>query len=279
MGKIIKEATIGSQEYYDLIMKQVVKGLTLIKKNGIIPFKYKSMGVSPRILPVGYSNTVNSVRREVRHYAYEILANQARLTGIDISILYLDLKSCYTSILLGLYPQHLSFIQGVLEGKGLWNYIKQEFKNIGKGSSYNKPAVKICTYASFFQGGYNAMIQGIIESHRNNLGLTVHQFKKCSFFEELHAQAMEIASIMMNSMIVNDFKSVSSRVLEEFLNEYMVGPSGHSYLVNRDGFKTIYPNYLQSFEFAILAQSTLMALEDFNTSGLELEGITEVTGA
>nr|QYC94343.1 putative phage/plasmid DNA primase [Oedogonium sp. 210] len=258
-----KDAKINSMEYYEKMYNQILKGLKTIKKNGLIPYHYKPLGVSPRILPVGYSMTINSVKRIVRDYAYKFVAAKARDSGLDINIADLDIKSCYTSILLGLYPLHLSRLQEVLEYGGLWAYIKEEFEKNGRGSVYNKPAVKICTYSSFFQGGNNAMITGIMENHRKMLGLTPDQFRKSSFYEELHAQARDVATEMMNSEVVLDFRAVSSRVQEEYKGEIMIGPTGHSYIVTDESFKTAYPNFLQSFEFALLAQSSLNVLSKY----------------
>ncbi len=62
------------------------------------------------------------------------------------SIVDFDLKSCYTSILLGLYPEPLNAVRQAIEGPGLWNYIKSEFKKKGRMQVFNKPAVKIYIY-------------------------------------------------------------------------------------------------------------------------------------
>lgn len=254
---------ISSPDYYNKMYSQIFKGLKLIKERGLIPYGYKPLGLSPRILPIGYSSSINSVKRQVRNYAYKLAAEKCRNSGLNIKVADLDLKSCYTSILLGLYPFHLSRMQEVIEGIGLWEYIRFQFIKNGRGEIYNKPGVKICTYSSFFQGGFNAMITGILEDQRKNLGLTPQEFRETPFYEDLHAQAREIAGEMMNSEIIHDFKSVSTRVLEEFKDDYMVGPTGHAYKVTQETLKTCYPNYLQSFEFALLAQSTLNTMQNY----------------
>lgn len=56
------------------------------------------MGLSPRILPINYGNTINSIKRILRDYAYQTLAK----SNTNYVIVDYDLKSCYTTILLGL---------------------------------------------------------------------------------------------------------------------------------------------------------------------------------
>lgn len=246
-----------SEQYYLKIRERIIQNLTVLHKNGVIPFEYKPLGVSPRILPSGYSQTINNVKRIVREFAYRTLAEEARVNNMDIKIVDLDIKSCYTSILLGLYPQHLSRLQDAIQSTGLWEYIRLEFEKKGRAGIYSKPAVKICTYSSFFLGGPNAMITGIMEDLRKGLGLLPHDFRASEEYNKLHQLAREVATEMNDSEIVADFRTVSSRVMDEYNNDYLIGPTGHSYLVNNVTFKSSYPNYLQSFEFGLIAQSTL----------------------
>nr|QYC94424.1 putative phage/plasmid DNA primase [Oedogonium sp. BN3] len=65
-----KEAQINSKDYYNRMLEQVKKGLIIIKKRGLIQYTYKPLGVSPRIIPEGYSMTINGVKRLVRDYTY-----------------------------------------------------------------------------------------------------------------------------------------------------------------------------------------------------------------
>ncbi len=50
-----------------------------------------------------------------------------------------------------------------METSGLWNYIQKEFQREGRADQFNKPAVKVCVYSSFFGGGVKAMRTGILE--------------------------------------------------------------------------------------------------------------------
>lgn len=60
----------------------------------------------------------------------------------------------------------------------------------------------------------------------------------------------------MNSSVIMDFKAIS-----KWINK--AGPTGRSYLVTDETFKAAYPNYLQSFEFVLLAQTTPETIDKF----------------
>jgi phage/plasmid-associated DNA primase len=262
----LKETYIRSEEYENMVKHQIQRGVEIINKQGIIPMKYKSLGISPRLIPVNYGKTINNVKKVIRDLAYEksVSLDKERV------IVDLDIKSCYTSILLGLYPDHLNRIQGIIEKEGLWNYIEKEFVSKGKEKYYNKGAVKICTYSSFFQGGNKAMMDGIMESERKKLGLTVKEFKSSTDYENLHRMSKEITSLMKDSEIVQEFQELSRRIKEENMGEKMRCPVGKEYLITEENFKSSYPNYLQGFEIALISQSTIKVKEKFET--LEIMG-------
>lgn len=67
----------------------------------------------------------------------------------------LDIPSCYTTILLGLYNKELKILERVIKviKGGLWNYIEKEF--IREKQKFHKSAVKICVYSSEFGGGHD----------------------------------------------------------------------------------------------------------------------------
>lgn len=126
------------------------RGLKVISQNGAIPYNYKPMGNSPRILSVNYGQTINNTKKVIRTELYKYLA----FANEDYVIIDFDLKSCYMSILLGLYPQPLEQIQAAIESEGgLWKHIEHEFASNNASEHYDKPSVKICVYSAFFQGG------------------------------------------------------------------------------------------------------------------------------
>jgi hypothetical protein len=128
--------------FKELVTGQLIKGIKKIVERGAIPFVYKRMGVSPRILPVGYGETINSTKRVVRNkrmgvsprilpvgYGETINSTKRVVRNEcyrylskarpDYVIADIDLVSCYTSILLGLLPQETKAIQKAIEGQGL----------------------------------------------------------------------------------------------------------------------------------------------------------------
>jgi hypothetical protein len=158
-NNFIKQCKIASEDYQLLIGAQIDKGLRKIKTYGCIAFSSKQMGLSPRILPINYGNSINSVKRLVGDQVYEWISQYA---------------------------------------------VKQDY--------------------------------------------ILADLDKSPFFEEIYAQAQKIATQMMNSLFIHDFQSVSKMVQEQYMGEFLTGPTGHSYKVTETTFKTAYPNYLQSFE-------------------------------
>jgi len=69
----------------------------------------------------------------------------------------------WLSVILGLFPDELQGVRKAMETFGLWNYIQKEFQREGRADQFNKPAVKVCVYSSFFGGGVKAMRTGILE--------------------------------------------------------------------------------------------------------------------
>lgn len=253
-----------SPEYLATIRVQIEKGLK--KTKTLVPFKYKQMGLSPRILPQNYGESINSVKKFVRTKAYRyISSNLEEFTIIDI-----DLKSCYTAILLGLFPTEMQRVRQAIEGAGLWNTFEEEFIASGKQALFNKPAVKICVYSSFFLGGPRAMINGTLDFMRKEIGLTQAQFDNAPYYEALYALARDVATFVNNTNIIEDFRNISSIIKKEFDGQFIKGPTDHEFKIDGHQFMTSYPNFLQSFEFYLLAQATLKTLEQ--VPGSELIG-------
>lgn len=254
-----KDMKISSLDFQESAKRVIDKGLNKVQSFGGIPFSYKQMGASPRILPVSYGNSINNTKRVVRDCTYSLMAKEAIKEGFVI--IDLDLKSCYTSILLGLYPKELELLQRAVSGPGLWNFIKEEFNKNNK--TFHKEAVKICVYSSFFLGGNKAMMDGILESYRKDLGLTGVEFRKSSFYEEAYTIAQDVTEQMQNSSIIDDFRDISQYIKTSYMDDYLTGPTGHSYKVSEHTFRTAYPNYLQSYEFALLSEGFLRLKQEF----------------
>lgn len=68
------------------------------------------------------------------------------------------------------------------------------------------------------------MFNGIIESFQRDAGMTMKQFKKTPSAYEL---AQKITQQVQNSYIVNDFRHIASKIKQDNLDEYLIGPTGH----------------------------------------------------
>ena len=243
------------RHYKDIFKRSMDK----IHTKGIAPLSYKPLGHSPRIIPINYGENFNSVKKFLRFKAYQFIIN--RFPGC--TILDVDLKSCYTSILLGLFPQKLYKIREAIEGPGLWKAMENQFSESGKKALFNKPAVKICTYSSFFGGGSAAMVTGTMEFFRKEIGVTKNEFRKAKYYEALHALARDVSEFVNGTDIIQDFRDVSSFLFKTYKGKSLRGPTGHTYQIrNEDEFRSAYPNFLQSFEFYLLAKSTLLTSEE-----------------
>lgn len=253
-----------SQEYLDSVQDQILKGLS--KTKTLITFKYRQMGQSPRIAPQNYGDSINSVKKFIRQKAYSHATENLQ----DYIILDIDLKSCYTAILLGLFPIEMQRVRQAIEGIGLWKTFEEEFKASGKHALFNKPAVKICVYSSFFLGGPNAMINGTLDFMRKEIGLTQSQFDNAPYKQALYALARDVASFVNNTGIIEDFRNISKIIKRDFNGQFIKGPTDHEFKIDDHQFMSSYPNFLQSFEFYLIAQATLTALHQ--VPGSELLG-------
>ena len=251
-----------SPDYKKHYMEVFQKSLDKISKSGMIPTQYKKMGLSPRILPVNYGDSFNSVKKSLRYKVFAKCVQEWSI-GKDepMTILDVDLKSCYTSILLGILPQKLYKIREAIEGPGLWKHMESEFEKSGKKTLFNKPAVKICLYSSFFGGGPRAMINSMMDFMRKEIGRTPAEFRKVDYYEALHALSRDVAEFVNGTDTIKDFRQASDFIYKTYEGQSLRGPTGHMYEVSENAFQTSYPNFLQSFEFFLLAQATLMTLQ------------------
>ena len=265
---------INSEHFVNAVTDVMERGINKIKEFGAIPYKYMPMGASPRILPKSYKNSINNVKKNLRSKIYQDLSTYLK-THENRVIIDLDIKSCYFSILLGLYPKDLSIIQNAMETNGIWEFIKEDFEKEGRGDLYDKSLAKVCVYSSLFQGGMNAMKNGVLEHIRKELGISTKEFRNSDQYEDYKEQAYKYAYYMNNTVFIQSFRAFSNTVLESNLNRLLVGPTGHEYLVTRDQFRNVFPSYLQSYEFYLLANTAIILKNslDFELIGHYHDGL------
>ena len=105
------------------------------------------------------------------------------------------------------------------------------------------------------------MQQGILEGFRKEMGLVEKEFRESESYNEIYTLAQGITTQMQNSRVIEDFRTVFTYVREAYENSMLIGPTGHQFLVTDNTFRSAYPNFLQSYEFALLAGATMMLLK------------------
>ena len=257
----LKSTKLRDPDFVASITKQISDGLRILRKKGGIPTKWTDCGVSPRLIPYSYGHTINFTKRVVRDEAYRVMSKQANKLGYVI--VDLDITSCYLGILIGLCPTQLHGIRMIIEKSTIWEEIKRIFEEAGKGEMYDKSAVKVCVYASYFLGGDTAMRHGILENIRKATGLQERKFKESTYYEEACRVAVDVITQMRTSEIIAQFKDVSLRLKEGYLGQNLTGPTGDTWLVTEENWRKVYPNYLISFEIALLGKTMLNLVEAY----------------
>jgi hypothetical protein len=112
------------------------------------------------------------------------------------------------------------------------------------------------------------MINGTLDFMRKEIGLTQKQFDNAPYYHTLEALARDVATFVNNTSIIEDFRNISSIIKKDFDGQLIKGPTYHEYKIDDHQFMTSYPNFLQSFEFYLLAQATLKTLEEVPDSEL-----------
>ena len=237
-----------------------------LSKTGMIHNEMQSLGDSPRIQPLDTKYATNGFKKPVARLGLQLMAIEAKKRGH--TILDLDLKSCYASTILGLYPQQVTLLKKALEKGGLWNYIEEEFDSWGRKEDYVKSYVKAAVYASCFGAGPDGFKRVILERNRKDLGLVEEDFKKLESYGKSVQQAENLAKTITKSNVLKSFKQVASHFKKLYVETTLVGPTGYTLVINQENVRSQYSNYLQDFESAIKCEFTLRLIERFK--GVEL---------
>lgn len=114
----------------------------------------------------------------------------------------------------------MAAVQHAIERIGLYKFIQSEFEQNGVAKTYNKPAVKIYVYSSFFLDGSQATVprESILYSIRQDAGLTKPQFKKSKGIMEAEEVARKTIDQMQNFAIISDFRNITKYLMETFMN-------------------------------------------------------------
>ena len=237
------------------VKEQVVIGVKKLKDFGCVPSTYKQMRTSLRISPVMYGDSIVSTKKIVRHFGYKKAASVYESYGY--TLVDVDLRSTYTAVLLGLYPKELYRLRVILKHTSLWDSLRKDFEKAGISAYFDKPSVKVCVYACLFGGGKNAMFEAIMDNTRKLAGLTTSEFRTDEMYESVYELASVITSYMLSHPVVKDFYNISKLLSKNYEGSWLTGPSGHRYRITAQSFQNLFPCYLQSYEFSLLAVATL----------------------
>lgn len=220
--------------------------------------KYTHLGTSPRIKPANYDNsiiTLSNVSKITREAVLVYLAeNVKNYSPIDI-----DIVSCYAGIVIGLHENLYPRLKEALNYEtNLWGYIK-DHDFLGENKVlYNKKFVKICVYATFFNGSRKAYTEGILTEERSTLDLSKEDFAKLPDYPEIVQRATNFSLLMERSVIILEAKKASLALSLHFLKNKMTSASGGelSY-TDKSQWPNVFSAYLSSYEFALISGACL----------------------
>ena len=237
----MREKKLNDPLFRESVTNIMSRSLANMEKNGMISYKLQSLGDSPRFQPAYTAGSVNTFKRNVKVYGFKLMASEAENQGYVL--MDLDLKSCYASVAVGLYPHITPLLRNSMDTVGLWEFIKNEFKREGKEQLYSKGSVKVCVYASFFGGGRPAFKNAILDLWRGQLGLQEKKFKESDSYPEMASKASAIGNEVMNSAVTKSFRQCAQYFYEVNKGMRIVGPCGFSMNVdepsNAPGSRTI----------------------------------------
>lgn len=99
--------------------------------------------------------------------------------------------------------------------------------------------------------------------------MTTAQFRKNLDFEGVDVIAKNVANYINSMSFIQELRDLYKYVYEITVDEMLKGPTGHQYKVtDLDNFRKIFPNFLQSYEFALLGQSTIRTMRKYPDSEL-----------
>lgn len=247
-----------SDGYLAELMQRLDRFASYVKKSGAFPDKYRSLGQSPRITP---NNTrhLTSVSSKVRNYVYNYIVNSPY--GDNYKLVQFDLRSCFTHILLGLYPNATNHLLKVLDKGSIWAHIEEQFKLANKHDLYDKGCAKVSLYAPLFGGTSKAMEKSVVEFLRTSAGITQKEFSGTEFEMSAKSLANDFTSVMNNIEVVKTFPRLARNFKNANRGKTLIGPTGFPCAISDTLFGSNFAYYLQSFEFALIANSTLKLIK------------------
>ena len=257
----IEKVKLRDDKFLDTLRSSIGLSIGKLEKTGMISCDMQSMGDSPRYMPLDTKYAVNNYKKPVARLGLQLMALEASKMGY--TILDLDLKSCYASTILGLWPQEVTSLKAAVEKGSIWIYIEEEFDEWERKDAYVKTYVKAAVYAGCFGGGKVGLKNTVLETKRKELGLKPADFKESSLYKEFVEEAEIIGALAAQSSVYKCFRSVAIYFKKLYVNQTVVGPSGYVLVVDEENYRSQYSNYLQDFERAIKCEFCLRLVKAF----------------
>lgn len=255
---------VTSDTFKERVLQTVRKDVKVISKQGFLCYEYKLMAASPRIHPLKRGGGPNAVKRSLRSEIFrrsgDWMEREHEMVLVDF-----DLKACYTSVILGLFPEELTLVAKCMRAGGIWKEVERMFEEKQLSSSFHKDSVKVCIYSSFFEGRYKAMKTGIADKFIEGAGITKKEYENSTWSTEVNKFAGMITDFMLTNPLCEEFMNLSETLKSNWDQSVIVGPTGYEQLVDKNNFRRTYANLLQSYEISLVAQASIEMSMKFPT--------------
>lgn len=239
-------------------LKAYDKKLKYIASN---PRGFAHLGTSPRIRPIKINgvNAMLTSPKALRALYFEQISNA--LPGFVVCDL--DMRSCYISLLVALYPEKTRFLEQPLK-EGMWKYMERLHEKNGNALSFNKSFAKVCVYASFFQGGKNAFKEKILEVMRDDLAVTKEEFIDSPSYQDFVYQAESYAETLYVAELTTNLRNFSEE-LRKSIGEGNKVKSGAGWVFEstKSNWRNIFPRVLNGFEFEFISKFSILLAGKF----------------
>lgn len=253
-----KVYSLGDEPLKAFYLKEISRLKAYDKKVKYIasnPRGFAHLGTSPRIRPIKISrvNAMLTSPKPLRALYFDEISSA--LPGYVVCDL--DMKSCYISLLVALYPEKTKFLELPLK-EGMWKYMERLHKQSGHSLTFNKSFAKVCVYASFFQGGKSAFKEKILEVMRDDLAVTSEEFIDSPVYQELVYRAESYAENLYVSELTTNLRNFSEELRKSIGEGNRIkSGAGWCFENTKNNWRNTFPRVLNGFEFEFISNFSL----------------------
>jgi hypothetical protein len=257
----LKEVSIFSLDFKEAVQNKIEQTMSFVKKNGLLPLKYTIEGISPQIVLTEKNKNNDSLYRIVRNHAYKFMLPilSRNLPNCKASVNEISIKNDHAGLIYALSGQHIKFIEEILSGeKDIWWHLSQEVNS--EGSSFyinNIEILKVCFQSNYLLDTYEETIDKVLEQLRLDLGMPNEEFIESYFYRDLYIYAVYVVDCLCNTNIFQTYRNISHQIIHNLIDNNITVPTGHQYYFTAESYKECFIYMLQSYDFVIMARSTL----------------------